>query len=112
MNLAIEKEFDKSFDETTMHLSVSMLNMKSTHLYIASNKWETVTIDIEDSIPERSLMHIPTVADHIQVRLPEKITQTTLRLLTELFPDKAGALRKRYMTDGLIGEVLVGCIVQ
>lgn len=112
MNLAIEKSYDKRFDETTTHLSLDMLVMRSTHLFIASNKWDEIYVELDDKIPERSLLHLPMVTQNIKVKLPDKITMETVKLLTELFPDKAGSLRKRFMTDGLVGEVIAPCVVK
>ena len=51
MKLLISKEFDKSFTEDTAKLSTSMLQFPSTHMYIASNHWDSCILWLDDSIP-------------------------------------------------------------
>lgn len=110
MILEITREYDKSFSENTYKLGTYMLQMKSTHLFIASNAWEKISLELEDSIPEGYLRSLHLVCNNIKVKLPESTTEKTLHLLTELFPDKAGALRRCYMQGRDLREVLSECL--
>ena len=112
MRLNIAKEYDPSFNDVLYTLRTSMLELKSTHLFIAANTWESISIDLDDSIPEGCLCNMNLVCPSIYVRLPDEITDKTLRLLCELYPDKSGALRRVYMCKGDVREVLSDCLVR
>lgn len=106
MKLLISKEFDKSLTDGTCKLATHMLSVKATHMFIASNVWESIRIEIDDSIPQGVLRRINSICDDIKVSVPVGITETTLKLLTELYPEKSGALRRVYMQGGNVKGVL------
>ena len=112
MKLNITRQYNKGFVEDTCNLGTAMLSMKSTHLFIASYAWESIYIELEDTIPEGYLKGFNMLSKDIKVNLPETITDKTLHLLTELYPDKAGALRRAYMQKRDMKEVLFTCLVQ
>lgn len=112
MKLNITRQYNKGFVEDTCNLGTSMLNMKATHLFIASNAWESIYVELEDTIPEGYLCCFGMVTQNISVNLPETVTEKTLHLLTELYPEKAGALRRTYMQKRDFKEVLEECLVQ
>ena len=111
MILNIAEAYDKSFKEDNFNLGTSMLFMKATHLFIASNYWDTVNIQLTDNIPEGSLRGIHLCGKEIKVQLPNSLTDKTIRLLTELLPEKAGLIRKSYLQGTDLKEVLVDCVV-
>ena len=110
MVLYIAKDYDPSFNDELYTLRTSMLQLKSTHLFINSNAWDSIMIDLDDSIPEGCLCNLSLICSNIKVNLPETVTDVTLRLLCELFPTKAGALRRTYMAGGNLKEVLSDCL--
>lgn len=112
MILNITKVYNQGFVENTCNLATHMLAMKSTHLFIASNAWESIYLEIDDSIPEGYLKSFNLVTKNIKVKLPDNLTDKTLRLLTELYPDKAGSLRKCFMQGRDVQEVLQECLVR
>jgi hypothetical protein len=112
MKLNITKQYNKGFVEDTCNLATAMLSMKSTHLFIASNAWESVYIELDDSIPEGYLKCLHVVTKNVKVKLPESVTENTLRQLTELYPEKSGALRRTYMQKRSFTEVLPECLVK
>lgn len=79
---------------------------KLTHLTLASRTWDTLYIDLEEVIPEGPLRFLPTKCTRIRVTCPEHPTLHQLHLLTELYPDMDGTLRKTYMK----GESLRGVL--
>ena len=111
MRLLISKEYDESFNEELYTLKTSMLQFTSTHLFIASNQWDAICIEIDDSIPENCLQNLKMICSNISVKLPNVITDKTLRLLCELFPDKVGPLRRSFMCTGNVEGVLSECLV-
>ena len=112
MRLIVGREYKKEMVENECHLSTSMLAMKATHLFIASYRWESVQLAIDDIIPIGYLRCLPLVSDNIKVSLPETITDHTMTLLTEVFPTKAGSIRRAYMTGQPLKGVLSECLVQ
>lgn len=111
MILNISKDYDKSFEKDVYKMSTSMLNIKSTHLFIASYYWDTITLELNDDMILEAAKCLPLATKSIKVKLPETITDKTVLLLTSLYPDKAGAIRKAYMFGKDVKEVLVDCVV-
>lgn len=111
MKLIISKIYDREFTEDTTKLGTSMLMLQTTHLFIASNKWDEIYIELDECIPENSLLHLNMVTDTIRVKLPEKVTYPILKQLTELFPEKSGTIRKYFMTGQDLKGVLEDCLV-
>lgn len=111
MKLNITLNYEKSFTEDQFNLATNMLTMKSTHFFIASNVWDSIYLELDDLIPEGYLANLHLVSNDIKVKLPAKITDKTLRLLTELYPDKSGTIRKNYMMGRDMSEVLGDCLV-
>lgn len=110
MRLNITRVYNTGFTENQCNLATAMLSMKSTHLFIASNVWESIFIELEDSIPDGYLGNLNMICNNIKVNLPDKVTDKTVHLLTELYPDKAGALRRNYMQGRDVREVLKECM--
>lgn len=113
MKLIISKKYDKSFNENTSCLGTYMLSVTATHLYIASHSWESIELELDDSIPDNILGNMRLVCnpENIKVILPEDITDKTVRLLIDLYPDKAGVIRRTYMSGGSIREAVRECLV-
>lgn len=111
MRLRILKNYVKQMEEDTFHLSTEMLNITSTHMFIASHVWEEITIELDDIILPHYLHCISFATNNIKVKLPEKITAATVQQLTELFPSKSGLIRKAFMMTGDVEGVLEGCLV-
>lgn len=112
MILNICEVYNKEFKENNFNLATSMLSMKATHFFIAANAWEQINIELVDTIPEGYLRCISTICKVIKVKIPAVVTDKTLHLLTELYPEKAGALRRCYIQQRPLSEVLAECLVQ
>lgn len=108
MRLEIVKERPVTDDVTgdTMRLHLEDLQLKTTHLFIASNYWDEVSIDLTDSIDPEWVKYLPMNTKKVSVTLPEVVSDKLLLILTTLFPDKAGKLRRTYMIHGDLAEVL------
>ncbi len=106
MKLIIAKDYNKSFTDSTCNLSTDMLRLNSTHLFIASNMWESIRIEIDGSIPRGTLRKLSTVCEDIKVSVPAHIDENILHLLTELYPSKAGVLRRTFMQGGDVKGVI------
>lgn len=112
MKLHIESTYNSGFDEDTYHLSTSMLKSQATHLFIASNLWESIQVDLDETIPDGYLSNLNMVCSDIRVKLPKDITESTLRALIDLYPDKRGKLRMTYLSGKSLEGVLGECLVQ
>jgi len=75
------------------------LEDKGTHLFIASNVWDKLHVDICDEIPEKVLRYVITKCKTIEVTTPEKLTDKHIALLCELYPHAEGQIRKAAMLN-------------
>ncbi len=111
MILHIGKEFKKQMTKNTCDLSLEMLNIQATHMFIASNPWEEIHIEIDDETKADNLKFLPSICKNIKVSLPDSITINTIGLLSKLYPDKASMLRRAFMSGGDVKGVLSRCLV-
>lgn len=110
MTLNITREYKKEFVEDTYNLATSFLKVKSTHFFIASHKWDRIYIELTEDIPDNYLSCFSMVSDNIKVKLPDVRTDKTMRELCELYPDKAGKIRKAYLQGTEYQEVISECL--
>lgn len=108
MILRIIRDATDSIEQDTgeYQITPSMLIMKGTHVFIASREWDEIQIELTDDIPLGSLKHLSSKAKSIKVVLPEAVNNHAMQLCTELYPDKAGTIRKRFMMKEDISELL------
>lgn len=106
MTLNILKDYKVVSNLEDCIISIGMLQFPSTHLFIASNKWDKVYIEVSDEIPLGSLRFINTVTQTIEVNIPDVTTETTMRILTEIYPEKSGKLRRHQMQGLPLKEAL------
>lgn len=85
------------------------MGLNMTHLTLASQNWDELYIDLDESIPEGSLRFLPKKCAKIIVGCPDHPSTRQLHLLIELFPELDGKLRKAQMkgagVHGLLREV-------
>ncbi len=91
------------------YIDAALLREPGVHLFIASHHWEEIVINDIDALPDMKVSVMHKVADKITVGIPETLTENAMRKLTMLFPEKAGSIRRCYMTHGDIKEVLQNC---
>lgn len=106
MRLEIKKDYDQSFVKDTVMLATHMLTIKATHLFIASNSWDSIRIELDENVPAEMIKSLKPICNDIKVKLPEKSDEHILAILVELCPDKAGLLRRTYMKGGNLREVI------
>lgn len=112
MTLYIEPEYVVSDSLDATHISYEMLEMTATHLFLASNRWDTAVIEVSDMIPKRSLRHINAVVQKITVKLPEVVNQAVVGHLSDLYPELGGKIRKAFLSGQDLREVLSVCITE
>lgn len=96
MNLLISNT--RSTDSNTYTAYPIWLTDKPVHLFLASQIWESLTVELTDDIPTDVLKYLAPKCKDIHVTLTdEQVTQHGVKLLCELYPDKAGAIRKAAM---------------
>lgn len=82
-------------DATTYVVPYSWLRDKGVHLYIASNRWDELVVDLSEDIPTDCLKYIVLKCKSVTVNLPNRaLTSREIDLLCELYADKAGTIRK------------------
>lgn len=111
MTLKIVKDYTVVSDLDVMIISADMLRSPATHLFLASNTWDKVTVELCDAIPSDTLEYIPILSKDISVSLPESISEKNMKDLVALFPDKRGAIRRAFMAKSNMSEVVPVCTV-
>lgn len=106
MKLFIVSNTSKRSERDAYFLPTHTLKVNATHLFIASYVWESIYIELDDNIPEGSLRKLNTVCNFIKVKIPSEFDSTVMGLLVELYPKKAGAIRRAFMQQRSIKEVL------
>lgn len=104
MNLIIGKTNQDVVNR--FHVPIEWLGDKSVHLFIASSMWDTLYVDVTDDIPCDVLKYVVTRCRDIKVVLPEDLTEHSVELLCELYPDKSGSIRKAYTFKRSVADVL------
>ena len=69
------------------------------HPFIASNKFDAVVVDLDKKVPVGYLAAVMNVARVIPHIVHDEYTLDDIRLLAELYPDKAAELRFSYIRD-------------
>ena len=89
-----------------LHLDVRLLNVSGVDDFILSQKWDELFLELVDDIHILKLWRIKEAFEIIHIKLPNTVTMKTVRLLSELYPDLKGTLRKslkeRVDIDGLL----------
>lgn len=106
MKLNITQKYNKEFTEDTENLSTSMLSSMATHLFIASNFWDEVNVELNDDVEPDTIRYLASVTGDINVKLHRQFTKNDLDCLCMLYPDKAGLLRYNYMSGGNVQKVV------
>lgn len=106
MVLHIKSEYVKSQDMNVMVLKADMLKEKGTHLFIASNSWESITVELYPGLDYWYLHFLPSVCENIQVIAHDSDLSPYVQCLTELFPEKSGAIRRAIMQKQSLNPIL------
>lgn len=111
MNLKITETGPRDMLEVnTMDVPVSYLQHQASHLYLACQEWDKLYVELSEDIPEGTLRHIGSMAKSIQVVIPSPVTRKIMCLLTELFPDRAGTIRKVFASGKRGGDDYYGLL--
>ena len=107
MNLFIteDKQRQELIDDS-FHLSPDRLQYKAVHMFIASNMWDTISIQLSDKVSEEYTKYFPLVSDTILTTIKHKPTDHDLRCLCNLYPEKSGELRYAFMCGTNLNEVV------
>ena len=85
----------------TMYLKPELLSDKAVNLFLASNIWDKCYEEISNTIP---LGVLPYLREKCKEMCPVKfgdITEHGVDILCEMFPDRAGGIRKDHMLGRL-----------
>lgn len=87
-------KISKSKEVGMFNITPEELRNPLIHLYVASNHWETLRVDLDGSIPTGILTEMRKVCDNIEIL---SVSSGCYPLLSELFPEHLGKLRKLKM---------------
>ena len=84
----------------------SQLKHNTTHLFIASNKWSAIEIDLSDDIPRNVLPYITKNQGDIAINFDEPISQHQMKLLCELYPEIQGCITRTFLKKDDLHDLL------
>lgn len=99
---------DKSSnDPNVMRINYGLLFDKPVHLFIASNIWEKLIVEISEEIPSDVLKYIILRCTNREAILPpRKLSSHEVGLLCEMYPEKSGLIRKTAMLGRDLTSIL------
>lgn len=97
---------DTEIAEGVVSIPYSWLSNKSVHFYLACNKWDKLVVDLSDDIPDGVLKYIIMKSEDKEVNIKGDVTHKQCELLCEMYPEKAGAIRKAVMLKRDVRGVL------
>lgn len=89
-----------------VHLRPGDLNFNQAHAVIASQVWDTIYIEVAEEINESKLRYLRTKAKEIHSRIPGNPSRHQMVLLTELYPELNGTIRKAFLKGDDLHGVL------
>lgn len=109
MTLTIGLGFRADVSEDNYTLDVHMLRQPGTQLFIASNKWDSITIKSLDGVDKEHVRALPIACPDIKLELDLSLDDRLLQILCALYPGKAGRIRKCFLLKGDIKEIINEC---
>lgn len=109
MKLSITRDYKLLDDLETCCISADMLRSPATHLFISSNDWDSITVEICKELPDNALEYIQFLSPNKEVKLLDPLDDRLLKMLLALFPEKGGSIRRAYMSGKGMDEVIPVC---
>ena len=106
MKLIIQNETTRMHVDDTYSIESSMLKFKSTHMFIASNQWDSISIEVNDNMEPEDVKYFHNICENVYCILPKTINEKVLLLLCTIYPDKAGELRLAFMLSKDLNTIL------
>lgn len=100
MKLYILREDQQLTDPSIFKVNAKHLLLNGTHVFLASQEWDSIYIELCEDIPSGFLSAIHKIAKNITLDIPEKQTKKVLDLLLEYYPNIKGKLRRAYQEGG------------
>lgn len=89
-----------------VHLRPNDLNFNQAHAVIASQVWDAIYIDVDECIAESKLRFLHTKTKEIHARVSANPSRHQMVLLTELYPELNGTIRKAFLKGDDLHGVL------
>lgn len=80
----------------SMEMTPDTLKHPGTHMFLKAHEWESIEIELTEEIPVGNLKYLHMCSDNIIVKF-DTVSGHIVKLLCELYPEKAGAIRKAHM---------------
>ena len=74
--------------------------------YISSHFYSSLTIEFRDGKIDKNIVHLIKFADSLAINDDKNQSKEQLEVLSEIYPEKAGKLRRAFMLNKSIFEVL------
>lgn len=100
MKLYILREDKTLTDPSIFKVNAKHLSLTGTHVFLASQNWESAFIELCEDIPSGFLSSIGKITKNITLDIPEKQTKKILDLLLEYYPKLKGKLRRVFQEGG------------
>lgn len=112
MNLIIgDKVLADAESNNFLEIPAGYLQFPSVHMFIASHDWENIIINNILDSPANTLKHLHLVCKNVKVKTPDNFDQNVVDRLIELLPDLGGKIRKCYLFQGNLTELLHDILV-
>lgn len=105
MKLIISSSIKEEPLEGVVTLSPDSLKYNSTHLFIASNLWDEISVEINDDTPRNILPYIKGMTKDFKMVFNEP-SNHIVKLLSEVYPDKSGQFTRCFLKGGDLHELL------
>lgn len=89
-----------------IHVKPELLNSNLPHLVIKSSYFTDIYIELDEVIQEGRLRRLHEQCPKIHVFAPETLSRHQMLLMTELFPEQSGLIRKEFLKGGNLRAVL------
>lgn len=95
MILRVQNSAEQGLD--TMCITPMQFSDKAYHMFIATNTFDKVVIELTDEIPTGYVSQLLT--KHKVIPIVNEVNEKTVVLLAEIYPDKASELRYAWMRN-------------
>jgi hypothetical protein len=81
----------------TLSLFEGDINSKRAHLFVVSNEWYDLEIELTDTLDMTIIPIMLSRFNHVTFKLLTRMNKDILNMLCKCFPDKSGSFRKAFM---------------
>lgn len=111
MQLVVSND-DKEYGIEVYKISLSEFKSKEYHPFIATQEWESITIEVSDDTPRGVIRQlIPLAKINVILKDIDNITPIMMQVLCEIYPGYSAKLRSSYASKKLEFKQLVTLLI-